>query len=959
MVNGEAPRISDHQAKLYAHLLMQQHANDDVEKLTGILYDAQVEPKPHQIDAALFALNTPFLRGVILADEVGLGKTIEAGIVISQYWALRKRNVLVVVPASLRQQWLQELQEKFLLPSVILDSESSPRWIKQGPKADADRRVLICSYEFARDNHKDLLRPWDLVVSDEAHRLRNLWRGKAKTAQAIAKIAGASEKNILMTATPLQNRLEELYGLVSAFDPDYFGSLGAFRARYIADEQDANLRERMSVLAKRTLRKDADKYIHFTDRLPLTFEFMPSEAEQELYQRVDDYLHRDYLFAFDSSQRALAEMVVRKRLGSSTRAVAATLERITNRLDGSGAWEAGTAPNEYLGDEFASKQFKQTSAREPRMAVGSGHLQGAIREEVAELRALAALARSVPVDVKAVRLIDALEAGFERLREIGAPQKAIVFTESRETQMFLTQVLRGAGYGDGLVLFNGSNDLPEQRAIYREWLVRNAGSDAVTGVFAADMRKALVDHFRDSGQILIATEAAAEGINLQFCSMLVNYDLPWNPQRVEQRIGRVHRYGQKHNVVVANFLNEGNVAERRVLQLLQDKFKLFSEVFGSSDEVLGSIEDGFDFEKAVGEILSHCRTEQELEDAFAELEAKHASEISVGMERTRQRIFEDLDPRVQDLLLSYDERTDAALTRFERLLLAVTRHELADHAHFEGDGHTFLLHSIPPVLHEESGIETGHYYFKSHEIEGARRYRSSSSLGQWVLTAAANRSAPPSTLEFSLSESDRAGQAISRLLGRGGWLGAALVRISTAQEGALEETRVIVSAFMDDGTQLDDEYVEDLLALACTSTSTLEKIGTWGHIEDDLRARQDKFRGEFENRVVSHFDRQHEILDQQRLDLEADAAEKTKTLRRQSDDAYRKADSATDARERHRLRKKGSQLLNAAADLEDDMRVELRKLLRDMTKTLDEAEVAFQSTVLSEELFRVRWRIVE
>lgn len=959
MVNSRAPRISDHQAKLYAHMLLQRHANDDVEKLTGILYDAQVEPKPHQIDAALFALDTPFLRGVILADEVGLGKTIEAGIVISQSWALRERSILIIVPASLRQQWLQELQEKFLLPSVILDADSRNDWLKQGPLADADRRVLICSYEFARTNYEDLLRPWDLVVADEAHRLRNLWRGKAKTAEAVAKIASASTKNILMTATPLQNRLEELYGLVSTFDPDYFGSLPAFRARYVANEADSSLRERMSLLAKRTLRKDADKYIHFTDRLPLTFEFMPSEAERELYRRVDDYLHRDFLFAFDSSQRALAEMVVRKRLGSSTRAVAATLERIANRLSGVGATSAENTWADYLGDEFTSEQLAAANRRTAQTYGTGSHLQKAIQEEVAELRALAALARSVPIDTKAVRLNDAILAGFERLREIGAPQKAIVFTESRETQMFLAKVLRDSGFGDGLVLFNGSNDLPEQRAIYREWLTRNKGSDAVTGVFAADMRKALVDHFRDSGQILIATEAAAEGINLQFCSMLVNYDLPWNPQRVEQRIGRVHRYGQKHNVVVANFLNEGNVAERRVLQLLQDKFRLFSEVFGSSDEVLGSIEDGFDFEKAVGEILARCRTEQELEDAFAELEAKHASEISAGMERTRQRIFEDLDPRVQDLLLSYDDRTHAALTRFERLLLAVTRHELANHARFEGDGRTFFLLSTPPALGATKDAEPGHYYFKSHQIEGARRYRSSSDLGQYVLTSAASRNTPPSTLEFSLSQSNRVGRAIANLRGKSGSLGAALVRIGTAKEGALEESRVVISAFLDDGTQLDDEYTEDLLALACTDTSPLTTIANWDEIEDDLRLKEDAFKDEFENRVVGYFDRQHEILSQQRFDLEAVVEEKTKALQRQSADAYKRADAATDARERHRLKKEGVRLLDAVLDLGDELRDDLRKISRGMQKTLDEAEIAFQSTISSEGLFRVRWRIVE
>ncbi|EQD76426.1 helicase/DNA methylase hybrid protein, partial [mine drainage metagenome] len=188
-----------------------------------------------------------------------------------------------------------------------------------------------------------------------------------------------------------------------------------------------------------------------------------------------------------------------------------------------------------------------------------------------------------------------------------------------------------SGRGDGLVLFNGSNTSTESTAIYQHWLTANKGSDLVTGIVAADRRKALVDYFRDEGSIMVATEAAAEGINLQFCSMVVNYDLPWNPQRIEQRIGRAHRFGQKHNVVVVNFSNKGNIVEQRILELLSDKFHLFESVFGASDEVLGAIEDGLDFERAISDILNRCRTANEIESAFKELETQFATEISREM----------------------------------------------------------------------------------------------------------------------------------------------------------------------------------------------------------------------------------------------------------------------------------------------------------------------------------------
>src|SRR5699024_3322149 len=322
---------------------------------------------------------------------------------------------------------------------------------------------------------------------------------------------------------------------------------------------------------------------------------------------------------------------------------------------------------------------------------------------------------------------DALDRGFAKLREIGAPEKAIIFTDSTKTQEYLAQTLHDAGRGEGLVLFNGQNNSPAAMAIYQDWLTKNKDSDIVTGIPTSDRRKALVDYFRDHGSIMIATEAAAEGINLQFCSMLVNYDLPWNPQRVEQRIGRVHRFGQKHNVVVVNFSNKGNVAEQRILELLQNKFHLFESVFGASDEVLGAIEDGLNFEKKISEILDNHRTAEEIDTAFKRLEEEYAQVISREMATAKAKVFDNLDPHVQDRLKACDAQSGDVLNRFERLLLAVTKYQLRDHAEFHGDGRQFILHKAPV-----SDAPTGNYFFKSHPLENGHQYRYASPLAQYI-----------------------------------------------------------------------------------------------------------------------------------------------------------------------------------------------------------------------------------
>ena len=192
---------------------------------------------------------------------------------------------------------------------------------------------------------------------------------------------------------------------------------------------------------------------------------------------------------------------------------------------------------------------------------------------------------------------------------LGAPRKAIIFTESRITQDYLLRLLSESGYKDKIVLFNGSNSDQRSKDIYQGWFEKHKDTDKITGSRTADMRAALVDCFKAEAEIMIATEAAAEGVNLQFCSLLINYDLPWNPQRIEQRIGRCHRYGQKYDVVVINFVNRENAADRRVYELLDQKFNLFKGVFGASDEVLGSIESGVDFEKRIAAIYQTCRNQ--------------------------------------------------------------------------------------------------------------------------------------------------------------------------------------------------------------------------------------------------------------------------------------------------------------------------------------------------------------
>ncbi len=722
--------FTSYHAKYIAHELSKKSSSTSLEKLAGTLMDARVDLNPHQVEAALFAFKSPLSNGAILADEVGLGKTIEAGLVLSQKWAEGKKRMLIVVPASLRKQWSQELAEKFFLPSQILEAKSFNAAIKTGNlnPFEADE-ILICSYPFAaRHAEKLMLVRWDLVVLDEAHRLRNVYKTQNKTARAL-RTALTNVPKVLLTATPLQNTLMELYGLVSFIDEYAFGDEKSFRSQYsrmTSPEQFGELKSRLQPFCHRTLRRQVMEYVKYTNRQPITQEFWPSDDEQALYDMVSDYLQRPSLFALPNAQRKLMTLVLRKLLASSTFAIAGALDSLANKL------QRQLKDNEQLVNrlEGLEEDFETLEEYEDELEIEeeqqplSADDIAAIEDEIADLAAFRELAVSISENAKGMALIDGLKAGFDKATALGAERKAIIFTESRRTQDYLVRLLSENGYANKLVLFNGSNTDEHSKAIYRAWIERNQDSDKITGSRTADMRAALVEHFRNTAQIMIATEAAAEGINLQFCSLLVNYDMPWNPQRIEQRIGRCHRYGQKHDVVVINFLNKANAADQRVYELLDEKFNLFSGVFGASDDVLGAIESGIDFEQRIVEIYQTCREPEQIAFQFEELRKELDEQINQAMDDTRQKLLENFDAEVHDKLKVNLQESKAYLDKFSQWLWEITRFVLAEHADFgpaeQSKNYRFELTQLPDGSNPMLPLG---FYEIGKDVEDAHVYR--------------------------------------------------------------------------------------------------------------------------------------------------------------------------------------------------------------------------------------------
>ena len=796
---------TQYHAQYFANEIIKHTAFNSVERLSRSLFDSCVDLNPHQIEATLFALRSPISKGVILADEVGLGKTIEAGVLLCQLWAEKKRNLIVICPASLRKQWQIELEEKFNLPSFVLDARSYHAQIKQANMNPFHLKdfIVICSYQFA-SRFKEKLRsvPWHLSVIDEAHKLRNVYRPSNKTGQAL-KWALEDTKKVLLTATPLQNSLLELYGLSLMIDEHIFGDISSFRSNYTNTKGDiADLKARMSSFCKRTLRSDVLEYVPYTQRKLMTEPFIPTNDEQALYKAISKFLEQQESYAIPSGQKHLTTLILRKLLASSSYAVAGTLQTMRNRLnlilDGlppdDEQFLTDLIENDDLQDDFFEETEEQDISFEK-----SEYDKEKLKSEISELDTYIAMAQAIQTDTKSFALLTALKTGFASIAQMGANRKALIFTESRRTQEYLKRFLDNHGYSGKITLFNGTNTDSESKAIYDSWVSENSMNGRATGSKAVDMRSALVEHFKNHSDIMIATEAAAEGINLQFCSLVINYDLPWNPQRVEQRIGRCHRYGQKHDVVVLNFINKRNEADMRVHQLLEEKFSLFTGVFGASDDVLGSIESGVDFEKRIYQIYQTCRTNADIEKAFKQLQIELEESIKVRMNDTRKMLFENFDEDVHARMRMRLHDTKEQLDKISTLFWRTSKVILNDYAQFNDDDLSFDLNKLPFF-----GVPRGHYSLVSkhkENIVGKFLYRLSSPLGEYVIDRALSQNLPLAHLSFDISNHPTKISMIQDLKGKSGWLSLSKIVIDSFEN----HEELVFSAIIDNGTELDQE----------------------------------------------------------------------------------------------------------------------------------------------------------
>jgi superfamily II DNA or RNA helicase len=704
-VTGTSPTVPLHpaQRRYQAEDLVRLRRSDEQRRYAAPQRAAKIDPNPHQIEAVIFALARIREGGCILADEVGLGKTIEAGLVMAQLLAEGARRILLVAPKPLLGQWKQELYQLFDLSAR--EGDARPGGF------EGDGIFLVGRERAGSERGRDALlqsEPFDLCVIDEAHEVfAGVYKRfdkygeydddapAARTAGRMREVLQARQTPVLLlTATPIQNSLVELWALVQYVDPlgTLLGDLATFRKvfcgtddRKLAVGQEDELRDRLRVVLQRTLRRQAQEFLEkpFVDRQARLFEYSMSVAERELYDDVTRYLLEPGIIAFQGRHRHLLLLSFHRLMASSTRALAVSLERVAARLRRLLAGER----DEELDLSHDLEDDDEDVDVEPAEPPSRKFAPEAIHAELQRIEGYIVRAQTVGADDGKFRaLLKALTFVRERARAGEGAGKLVVFTESLVTQEYLRARLIESKLveDDEITLFRGENVSARARQALERWRAETPQAEGTRPSTDIATRLALVHEFRQRSKVFISTEAGAKGLNLQFCDTVVNYDLPWNPQRIEQRIGRCHRYGQKNGVIVINFLARDNDAQRLTFEILSQKLELFGEVLSATDEVLHKPEGpgdgllvsalGAEFEIELRRIYDRARTIEEVHDELRALRER-VDEARRRFEETHARTATLIEGRfdggVRDVFRLRKQMLPRALAELDRDLLDV------------------------------------------------------------------------------------------------------------------------------------------------------------------------------------------------------------------------------------------------------------------------------------------------
>lgn len=518
----------------------------DEDRLLPVYSQGSINVYPYQIAAALFAMRNPYQKGVILCDEAGMGKSHEAMLIASEMWYEGKTKILIAIPHfNLLMQWAEMIEEKYSIPFLVAGN----------PDILDFEGIVLVTNEYLIQNVETFGKiNWDTIIFEEANILstvyqdENTFRGSAGSKQAkILKDFSKNTFKILLTGTPIEKNIMDLYGLIYFIDENLLPDPEAYMKRYLRrPENYPELAEKVSKYCFRTLRSQAKRYAKIPERRHITLEYEGSDEEKRLYELLNMYIEKPDKKAFPQMDKYDLALMLLGSAASSSVTIRQSLKNIIIRLE-----------------------------RMPEAVT-----------ECEEFKVMLTTAENIKCDTKATLLLDSLEKLFPYITKKGANRKAVIFTESVETQKYLYTLLKDK---------------------YNTLIYSGTSSDYD-----------VLRRFREKGEILLSTDLGAKGYNFEVASLIVNYDLLYNTLKMEQRIDRVHRNGQQNDCVVLSFINKGNFADIRKLELVSKRHILTDGVFGVSDSVIGGFTK--DLSKSIKklEIRTKAQVEKDYQNTLTE-----------------------------------------------------------------------------------------------------------------------------------------------------------------------------------------------------------------------------------------------------------------------------------------------------------------------------------------------------
>lgn len=618
----------------YYSAMKLSHLQDE-DKLLPVYSENTISVYPYQVAAALFAMRSPYQSGVILCDEAGMGKTHEALLVLSQCYYEGKRRIMVVIPnMELLMQWAEIIDNKYSIPFTIMQNENT--------KSINDfNGVVLTTYDYLAQNiDKADKTNWDIIVFEEANVLSPVYLTDGGKQAKLLKEFSKDAFKILLTGTPIEKNIMDLYGLISFIDDRILPDPDTYMKRYLRrPENYPELAQTVSKYCFRTLRSQAKQYAKIPDRCHITLEYVPSDKERRLYNMMFEYINKPKRYAFPQMEQYELALMLLGILSSSTAAAKSTIKNIIKRL-------------------------KRTNNAD---------------DELAEFELMLRTAEEIVFDKKIELLLLALQKLFPVLKKLGANKKAIIFTESIETQSYLYSYLNGKY---NVYVYNGRS---------------GSGYN-------------VIKQFKKNGEVLISTDNGAKGFNLEECSLVINYDLLYNTLKMEQRIDRIHRINQKNDCIVLSFINKENFADVRKLELVSKRHILSDGVFGVSDSVIGRFSS--DLEQAIRSLTA--RTSSQIEKDYQRTLSENLTENTQTIEAAEDILFTTFTKELSDKIKITPQYAEERAKEINNELWELTRYFFEDRnktetdCRFEIDDEKHIISArdystLPPLFYYPSG----------------------------------------------------------------------------------------------------------------------------------------------------------------------------------------------------------------------------------------------------------------